>query len=105
MKYLTITRVKDLFYMIPPERQMEIMEGLTAYIDKYRKSGKCREIYIAPGLKTGVTIWEIDSGEEADRLWIENPMYPFLDVETYVLADFDVHVKALKEKHEHLAKK
>lgn len=97
MKQLIITRAKDLFYMAPPKTRMEVVEGVAAFIDKYRKEGKCKEIYIVPGLKMTVSIWEAESDEKLGRLFPEWPMFPFADVEVYALADFDTHTKRVKE--------
>ena len=105
MKQLLITRMKDSLYMVPPEKRMEVMLGSGAFVDKYRKEGKCKEIYVVPGLKMSVTIWEVESAEELDRLFLEWPAFPFADVEVYALADFDTYMKGVKERYQTRAKK
>ena len=105
MKFLTISRMKDSFVMIPPELQMQLVEGVSAFVDKYRKAGKLKEIYNVPGLKTTVSIWESESAEQSTRFFIENPIYPFMDVETYTLSDWDNLMKAWKEAVQRRAKK
>jgi hypothetical protein len=97
MKFLVTTRTKDVFLTLPPERQMELLNGALAYIDKYRKAGNCREIYWIPGWNRGVVIWEAESGEEAARQVAENPIAPYTDMESYALSDWDAYVKALME--------
>ena len=106
MKFLIITRQKDSFVMLPPEMQRQLMEGQAAFIDKYRKAGKIQVIYNMPGLKGGIAMFEVESGEEGDRILLEYPMYPFVDVEMYALSDYDAHARALKEAYQRwLAKK
>ena len=105
MKGLAISRRKDSFSMLPPERQMELVERAGAYIDKYRKAGKCKEFYVVAGLKMTVGIWEVESPEERDRIALENPMFPFLDMEIYTLSDWETRMKIMKEMFERLPKK
>jgi muconolactone delta-isomerase len=76
---------------------MEVVVGVAAFVDKYREDGKCKEIYTVPGLKMTVSIWEAESAEDLDRLFLEWPMFAFADVEVYTLADFDTHTKTVKE--------
>ena len=97
MKFLGITSMSDSYATLPPDVAMRVMEGGAAFIDKYRKAGKCKEIYNVPGLKMGVSIWEVESAEEMTRLFLENPSYPFMDVETYILSDWDTMTRAWKE--------
>jgi len=85
-----------MLFMLPPEKQLEIAEGSNAFIDKLRKAGSLKEIYNMPGLKGNMSIFESESAEEGDRLWLQNPMYPFLDVEMYVLSDWDAFKKTQK---------
>ena len=103
---LSISRTKDSYFMLPPETQMQLMEGSWAFIDKYRKAGKCKEIYNVPLLKMSVSIWEVESPEETDRIILENPFYPFMDIEVYTLSNWDAYTKASKEVYQQrLAKK
>ena len=103
MKFLTISRLKDSFFTISPELQMQLVAGVTAFADKNRKAGKLKEIYNVPGLKMIVGIWEAESAEESTRLFLENPMFPFMDVETYTLSDWGTMTKAWKEAMERRA--
>ena len=84
---------------------MEVMGATSAFVDKYRKEGKLKEIYNLVGLKGAVSIWEIGSAEDGDRLFLEYPLFPFVDVEMHVLKDYDAYAKALKEAYQQLAKK
>ena len=97
MKIMTISRTKDSYIMLPAAMALRIVEGTDAFVNKYRKAGKCKEIYNAPGLKMTVSIWEMESAEELTRLFLENPMYPFMEVESYILGDWDSFIKVWKE--------
>ncbi len=93
MKFLIITRMKDVFTLLPVEQQARIMDGVIPFIEKYQKAGACKEIYSVPSIKGSVSIWEIESGEKSGMLHLENPASPFQDFEMYPLADFNLLAK------------
>jgi len=97
MKCLITTHLKDMLYTLPPEQQKELNTGAMAFIDKFRKEGKCKEIYNVPGLNMSVSIWEIESAEELDQLFLEFPMFSFMDFDIYTLSDFDANIKGTNE--------
>jgi muconolactone delta-isomerase len=97
MKFLIISRTKEVFLTLPPERQTELLTAALSWIEKYRKSGKCKEIYWIPGWNRSVVIWEAESGEDASRTTAENPMNPYNDMEAYALSDWDAYIKAMME--------
>jgi hypothetical protein len=105
MKFLVITQNKDAYYMLPPERRMEIGQGVIAWIEKYRKAGKCKEVYETADLKGSVSIWEVASSEESARLVLENPMLAFEDLDIQPLIEFDVAMKAMTAYVKKLTKK
>lgn len=102
MKFVVTTRIKDTFSMLPIERQAALMEGATAMVEKYRKAGICKEIYAIPSLKASVSIWEIDTAEKGAALYRENPLFPFQDVDQYVISDFNEHMNGLKNIYQQL---
>ena len=97
MKYLVSSRRKDAFLMLPREKQVEIWEGMVAFIDKYRKAGICKEIYMDGDMKGGVIIWEVKSDEEVTKSVLENPLAPFSDIDACPVIDWDIGVKATRE--------
>jgi hypothetical protein len=97
MKFLIISRTKEVFYTLPPERQTELLTGFLSWLEKYRKAGKCKEIYWIPGWNRGVFIWNAESGEDASRATAENPINSYSDMEAYALSDWDPYIKALME--------
>lgn len=97
MKFLMISKLKDVFWTLPREERAQLMLGTAAWRDRYLKAGKCLESYTMPGWGRFVSIWEIESGEEAARLVAELPLGSFMDMESYPLADWDVYVKAVME--------
>jgi len=105
MKLLIIIGMKDAYFTLPPETQMKLMEGGTAFIEKYLKAGKIKEAYSAPGLKQSVVIAELQSAEEMERIFREHPGFPFMDVKMSVLLEWDVSMKIWKESMQSLAKK
>jgi hypothetical protein len=106
MKFLIITRMKDTFGMVPPEKQAQIMEGVVAFIDKYRKTGVCKEIFNISSIHGTASVWDVESAEKGSALYVENPAYGFEDYEMYVVSDFDVQMKTQMEVYKKfLAKK
>lgn len=97
MKYLLISTMSDTFTMISPEERMEVINGSSAFYEKYRKAGILKEIYVIPNLKKHTSIWEVKSPEEIDKLFMENPASPYENAELYLLADWDTHEKSAKE--------
>jgi len=104
MKYLVLTRRKDAFLMLPPEKRVETWEGMVAFIEKYRKAGKCKEIYLDGDMNGSVSIWETDSDEEATKFILENPFSPFSDIDIRPVIGWDIGVKATREAFQKLAK-
>ena len=96
MKFLIITRMKDTFSMVPLEKQAQIMEGVVAFIDKYKKAGVCKEIYNISSIHGTVSLWEVDSGEKGSALFSENPAFGFEDYEMYAVSDFDAQMNVQK---------
>jgi hypothetical protein len=105
MKYLVLGRRKDAFLMLPPEKRVEIWEGMVAFIEKYRKAGKCKEIYYDADLKGSMSIWETDSEEESTKFITENPFSPFSDMDIRPVIGWDIGVKATREVFQQLTKK
>lgn len=97
MKFLIISRTKEVFFTLPPERQTELLTGSLSWIEKYRKAGKCKELYWIPGWNRAVVVWEAESGEDASRATAENPMNSYNDMEAYALSEWDPYIKALME--------
>ncbi|MFC2017716.1 hypothetical protein ACFLTQ_00225 [Chloroflexota bacterium] len=100
MKLLIIFRVsRDAIRGLPPEELIELTEAWIAWVDKHRKAGNCKEAYVVPLQTQGVFIWEFNSFEEADRLSLECPYYPYMEqpLEIYNLADWDSHQKEARE--------
>jgi len=97
MKYMVINTMGESFTTISPEERMKIIDGSSRFIEKYRKLGKLKERYVVPSLKKNVSIFEVESPEEIDRLFMENPASPYENSELYLLADWDNHEKNAKE--------
>jgi len=89
MKFVSISRTKDIFYLLPAEEQMELTRGALHYVEKYRKQGKFTDVLIEPNLKQTISIVEASSHEEATRMAMENPLSRYQDIEFRPVVDFD----------------
>ena len=83
--------------MVPPEKQAQIMEGVAAFVDKYRKAGLCKEIYTIASIHGTASVWDVESAEKGNALFLEDPAYSFEEYEMYTVSDFDAQVKTQKD--------
>ena len=97
MKYLLFNKFGSGLMEMSAEKRERLIQGSGDFYKKYREAGKLLEMYVIPNLKKNVAIWEVDSAEEIDRLFLENPMSPYMDGEIFLLADWDGHVKRAQE--------
>ena len=81
--------------MLPVEKQIEIMQGMVAFIDKYRNAGNCKQIYFLSDLQGSVSIWEAESDAESIRIMVENPIARFSDMDIRPIIEWDLGVKVL----------
>ena len=106
MKFLVILRTKDTYFMLPPERQLELIEGSFAFVDKHRQAGNCIDVHCLPGTKGTMSIWEADSSEEVNFRFLENPMSPYEEAQLYLLSDWESFKNTIRKiYHQKLAKK
>jgi hypothetical protein len=97
MKYMLMSAMSDTFTTITSEERIKVINGSSAFYQKYRKNGTLKEIYLIPSVKKHVSIWEVKTPEDIDKLFMENPASPYENAELYLLADWDAHEKAAKE--------
>jgi muconolactone delta-isomerase len=105
MKYLIITKIKDIYYMLPDERRMVLMGASVAFTEKLVKAHKMKEVHVMPGWNRTMSILEVESPEEAARLALEYPMRDYVDMESYPLQEFEAFVKGVKHAYQQLASK
>jgi muconolactone delta-isomerase len=103
MKCLFTSHTKDSYYALPQETRMQLMEGSMAFVDRYRKEGKCKEIYFTPDMKGSVSVWEMESDVEVAHLMLEFPQLPYTDFEITPILEWDAGLKALAEYREQMA--
>jgi muconolactone delta-isomerase len=87
MKFLGISKAKDILFMLPPAVISQLMEGTAAVIEQEKKEGKILEFYIAAGWGRAIVITEAKTAEEVMKNILTLPIASFLDVEVYPLAD------------------
>lgn len=94
MKLLVITKLKDTYVMLPTEMKIKLMEGAGAFIAKYTQAGVCKGIYSIASKQGSASIWDIESSDKAAELLRENPLAPLQNIDTYIISDFNIHMKA-----------
>ena len=97
MKFMLITRYKDSFYVLPPEKLKELTDAAAQHREKLTKEGTMKEVYYLGNMKGGMVIYDLKSPEDLVRI-AESPMFPFVDAEITPLVDMDVVRKAQAKK-------
>ena len=97
MKFLLMSSYKDTMSTLPPAMGRQMTEGLLAWTNQQRQSGKILESYVIPAWKKAVLICEFNSAEEITQILPGMPGFGFMNFEIYPLADFDGAVKSLIE--------
>jgi muconolactone delta-isomerase len=87
MKFLGISKAKDVLFMLPPAVVSQLMDGTAAVISQEKKEGKILEFYIAAGWGRAIVITEAKTAEEVMKNILALPIASFLDIEVYPLAD------------------
>jgi len=95
MRFLVTTETRDSYYSLPMEKQAQLFVATDAFIRKYLRSGKCKEVFYTSGFKRSVSIWEIESSAESTQHLLENPMRLYQDVKSEPLVEHDVLAKVL----------
>ncbi len=97
MRFLVILRTKDIFFTLTPEKQIELMEGSFAFVEKHKKAGNCKQIHYLPSSNGTASIWEAESSEEVTLRFLENPMSAYEDAQMYLLSDWDTFKNTTKK--------
>jgi len=93
VKFITFASLKDTVSMIPAATSRQLMEATVGYLKQLKQSGKILEAYALAGSARTLTISELDSPEEIAQMIAGVPLGPFLNWETYPLADFEEMMK------------
>ena len=51
MKFMLISRLKDSFYALSPEKRKEIMDAMRQHSEKLTKEGKIKGAYVLGNMK------------------------------------------------------
>lgn len=97
MKFLSTFMYKDSYFALPPEKQAALSAANAAFIEKYLKSGQCKDVYVFGNMKGSISIWDVGSAEEGAHLNLENPLFAFGDQQITPLVEYDTAMKARKE--------
>src|ERR1700690_1456882 len=87
MNIIRIGRRKDVFLMLPAEKQTELQAAGRAFFDKYIRAGKLKNYYLLADGRI-VTTWDFASNEEMGRILSETKMNPFVDSEIIPFMDY-----------------
>ena len=98
MKFLAISRFNSAWNALAPEKQAAITLASFAYVEKYKKSGQLKEVFLLGDLKSSATVWEHKSSEEMTRAVMEIPFFAYQDVEVLApIVEEDAYRKVFAE--------
>jgi muconolactone delta-isomerase len=97
MKFMVISRFKDSFSALPPDKQKKIVDTQGQFREKLIKEGKLKEIYLLGNMKGAMVIYDLNSSEDLAHL-AESPIFPFMDWEITPLVEMDVVRKVQAKK-------
>ncbi len=97
MKFLFISRFKDTYLTLAPEKRAGLQAATMSYLDRCMKSGYFLEGYYLADMKGMVSIWNVSNSEEGARLDLENPTNSYVDNEIIPLIEMDAARKVMKE--------
>ena len=100
MRFLVVTMSKT---PMPPEAMPMLLEGMTAWVDEHRSSGKFEQVWSFAGLQGGGGILNVDSLDELDAIMADFPFGPFSDITIYGLADLDAGLAGFRRAIEQMA--
>jgi len=99
MKFLTISKMKDIASTVPPSVMRQLMEATHDLMNQEMKAGRILEAYFMAGSGSSMVIAEAKSAEEIVQRISALPVGGFMDLETYPLADFNESMKAYIESY------
>jgi len=94
MKFLTITKMKDIASTVPPSVMRPLTEATLDLMNQEMKAGRILEAYFMAGSGRTMVIAEAKSAEEIVQRILALPIGGFMDFETYPLANFNESMKA-----------
>ncbi len=99
MRFLTISKMKDIAATVPPSVMRQLMEATADLVNQEMKAGRILEAYFMAGSGGSMVIAEAKSAEEIVQRISALPVGGFMDFETYALADFNESMKAYIESY------
>jgi muconolactone D-isomerase len=97
MLFLNLHYFKESYYAIPPEKVSGLSAASWSFMEKYIKSGKCKERYWFANGSGGIAIWDFESAIEASSILRESPVFPYIDSELIPLIDYQDATKLRKQ--------
>lgn len=100
MKFVRMGPHNDLFFQLlqtAPEKIVAMVDGQKIFFEQMKAEGKLLEGYWTPGFTAGnglcITIWELDSAEELDRITLQDPAGALFTMQAYPVTPLTEHFK------------
>lgn len=93
MRVLIVSKAQ---FPIPPEAVPMLIDGMTAWMNKYTKEKKMEQVFGFAGLNGGGGILNVNSAEELDAIMTEFPFGPWSQNEVYILSDVNASLANFK---------
>lgn len=94
-KFLIVQKQREI--PIPPEVMKTAFPAQIAYLKQLQAQGKIEALFGLATEKGGCGIINVDSHAELQKIATGNPMWPFVNWETYPLTTIEETEKAVQE--------
>ncbi|MBI2908264.1 MAG: hypothetical protein HYX92_11505 [Chloroflexi bacterium] len=94
MRFLVLVNPK---HPVPPEVAVGMSDGVLAWNNKFKESGKLESAWGFAGQMGGMCVLKVDSIEELNAALVSFPPVPFSDVQVIALVDVAEHTKQVKQ--------
>jgi muconolactone D-isomerase len=90
MLYLVIDKVKIDFVPVDMSlAQLKMLSQTFAMYKDYKENGKLKEMYAFADNPGGITVWDVESNEELQKILFLLPTMPFMDREVHPITTLD----------------
>jgi len=90
MLYLVIERVKVEFQPADSSlAQLKMLAQTFKMYEDYKNAGKLKIVYAFADIPGGISIWDVESNEELQRILFLLPTMPFMDREVRPLTNIE----------------
>jgi len=98
MLYLVIDKVKVNFVPVDMSlAQLKMLSQTFEMYNDYKENGKLKDMYAFADNPGGITVWDVESNEELQKILFLLPTMPFMEREVHPVTTLDSVTNVVKE--------